>query len=67
MDVEVDATATLPDGRRALRLTVTDDAPASDDSAADATTPDDAAARGAAGGEGSVAGSGTTVVWETPL
>lgn len=67
VDVEVDATATLPDGRRALRLTVTDDAPASDDSAADATTPDDAAARGAAGGEGSVAGSGTTVVWETPL
>lgn len=88
VDVEVDATATLPDGRRALRLTVTDDAlpdatapgdaapngRAPDDSAADAddatptaTAPDDAAPRGAAGGEGSVAGSGTTVVWETPL
>ncbi|MFD4722141.1 GAF domain-containing protein [Streptomyces sp. NPDC058423] len=71
VDVEVDATATLPDGRRALRLTVTDDAlpdaPAPDDAAPGATAPGDAAGRGAAGGEGSVAGSGTTVVWETPL
>ncbi|MEU6703154.1 GAF domain-containing protein [Streptomyces wuyuanensis] len=92
VDVEVDATATLADGRRALRLTVSDNAPrdagAPDDGSRrgagpppvertgaappDDTAPDPAAPRGAAGGgrspegEGS-AGSGTTVVWETPL
>ncbi|MFJ9803152.1 GAF domain-containing protein [Streptomyces wuyuanensis] len=40
VDVEVDATATLPDGRRALRLTVSDNAPR------DVRAPEDGTRRG---------------------
>ncbi|MBD0837512.1 GAF domain-containing protein [Streptomyces sp. TRM68416] len=55
IEVTVDATATLPDGRDAVRLTVHDDGRTTDGGRAtgDGTTPD--------------GGTGTTVTWQAPL
>ncbi|MFJ2604868.1 GAF domain-containing protein [Streptomyces sp. NPDC087425] len=66
VEITVDATATLPDGRAGLRLTVHDNGHTTDDGTDDGTgdAPDD---DGTGTRRGSGNGSGTTVVWQAPL